>query len=159
MTPAPEDEAERAAAQMAEATDRLRDQARGLGSPPMARRRAAGVDDDDTEVGATFTTTSHDGVPVLTVVGQVDVRSAASMRRHLLELVGAAHMIVVVDLSAVDFMDSSGLNVLVGAVRATRPIGGAIRVVAASRNLRQLFEVTGVHKILDLHETVASACR
>jgi len=158
MTPAPEDEAERAAAQMAEATDRLRDQARGLGSPPMARRRAAGVD-DDTEVGATFTTTTHDGVPVLTVVGQVDVRSAASMRRHLLELVGAGHMSVVVDLSAVDFMDSSGLNVLVGAVRATRPTGGAIRVVAASRHLRQLFEVTGLHKILDLHETVASACR
>lgn len=157
MTPAPEDEAERAAAQMAEATDRLRDQARGLGSPPMSRRRAAGVDDD--EVGATFTTTSQDGVPVLTVVGQVDVRSAASMRRHLLELVDAAHLIVVVDLSAVDFMDSSGLNVLVGAVRATRPTGGAIRVVAASRNLRQLFEVTGLHKILDLHETVASACR
>lgn len=159
MTPTPEDEAEHAAAQMAEATDRLRDQARGLGAAPPLRRRASDAAGDDTDVGATFATTSSNGMPVLTVVGQVDVRSAASMRRHLLELVQAGHSHLVVDMSAVDFMDSSGLNVLVGAVRAVRPVGGSIRVVATSRHLRQLLDVTGVHKIVDLHETVASACR
>jgi anti-sigma B factor antagonist len=151
MTPAPEDEAEQAAAQMAHATDRLREQARGLG------RRGARAADADADIGATFSTTVYDGIPVLVVGGQVDVRTAASMRRHLLDLLDAGHVDVIVDMTAVDFMDSSGLNVLVGALRAVRPAGGSIRVVADSRHLKQLFDITGVHKILPLHPTVAAA--
>jgi len=159
MTPAPEDDPRDAAAQMAEATERLRGHVPGLGSPHTTRRRAPDPDDAIGGTGASFSATSHEGMPVLAVAGQVDVRSAAGMRRHLLKLLDAGHTNVVVDMTGVDFMDSSGLNVLVGAVRAVRPAGGSIRVVATSRQLRQLFEVTGVHKILDLHETVASACR
>jgi anti-sigma B factor antagonist len=149
MTPRRDDEAEQAAAQMADATDRLREQARGLGTRPKA------TDDDD--VGASFSTTTYDGFPVLVVAGQVDVRTAARMRRHLLDLLDAGHVDVIIDMTTVDFMDSSGLNVLVGALRTVRPSGGTLRVVAVSRHLKQLFEITGVHKILPLHATLADA--
>jgi anti-sigma B factor antagonist len=150
MTPRRDDEAEQAAAQMAHATDRLREQARGLG----ARAKAADEDDD---VGASFSTTTYQGFPVLVVAGQVDVRTAARMRRHLLDLLDAGHVDVIIDMTTVEFMDSSGLNVLVGALRAVRPSGGTLRVVAGSRHLKQLFEITGVHKILPLHATLAAA--
>ena len=157
MTPATEDDPRDAAAQMAEATERLRGHVPGLVPPHRTRRRAPDVDSGG--AGASFSTTSHEGTLVLAVVGQVDVGSAASMRRHLFKLLDAGHINVVIDMTGVDFMDSSGLNVLIGAVRAVRPAGGSIRVAAPSTQLRQLFEVTGVHKILDLYESVASACR
>src|SRR5947209_7493358 len=76
---------------------------------------------DAADAGAlAFRTTSLGSDAVLAVEGEVDIHTAASLRRRLLELIDGGHDRVIVDMSGVDFMDSSGVNVLVGAMRAGR---------------------------------------
>jgi anti-sigma B factor antagonist len=104
-----------------------------------------------------FRATSWGEHAVLSVEGEVDIHTAASLRRRLLELFEGGHAKVIVDMSAVGFMDSSGLNVLIGAVRAGRRTGGTLRVVADSSHLQQLFVVTGIDRVLPLYPSVAAA--
>ena len=162
-----EEEATRAADQMAEATDRLRDSARKLtdtATPVPAQRRslahrrqAAARADEAGDLPATFRTTEHPRYSVLVVGGQLDLYGAPTMRRHLQQMYDAGRNQVIVDLSAVDFMDSSGLSVLVGALKALRERDGTLRVVATSRHIQQLFQVTGLSKVFPIYASVTAA--
>jgi anti-sigma B factor antagonist len=149
-------EAEQAAATMKAATTRLRAQARALAaatsSVPMQRIAEPGGEDS-----ASFRVTSYGGHPVLVVTGQIDIYTAPRMRRRLNQLITVDHKLVVVDLLGVEFMDSSGLSVLIGALKRAGSRGGALRVVGEQERLKELFRVTGLHKPLPLYPTVASA--
>jgi anti-sigma B factor antagonist len=64
---------------------------------------------------------------------------------------------VVVDLSGVTFLASSGLAVLIGGARRLAEIGGRLRLVAASRAVTRPLQVTGADALFDVHDDVASA--
>src|SRR4051812_3343235 len=63
---------------------------------------------------------------ILEPVGELDVYTAGDLRATLTDLVGQGHVQLVVDLDAVTFMDSSGLDVLVGALKSARARGGSL---------------------------------
>jgi anti-anti-sigma factor len=81
------------------------------------------------------------GCAVLAVRGEVDAATGDRFRSALLEAQRSSH--VVVDLSAVTFMDSVGVNALVGAYHRM-PAGGELRVVGLRPNIRRVFEITGL---------------
>ncbi len=81
------------------------------------------------------------GRAVLAVGGEVDLGTAERFRNALLEAQGSPR--VVVDLSAVTFLDSSGLHALVAAYHRV-PAGGELRVVGLRPNVRKVFEITGL---------------
>lgn len=89
----------------------------------------------DTDVRA------ESGRAVLAVGGEVDLATVERFRNALLEAQGSPR--VVVDLSAVTFMDSSGLNALVAAYHRV-PAGGELRVTGLRTNVRKVFEITGL---------------
>ena len=64
---------------------------------------------------------------------------------------------VVVDLGGLDFLDSTGLGVLLGAVKRVRGQGGALALCRAEPQVRKVFEVTHVIEILPIHDDVTSA--
>jgi anti-sigma B factor antagonist len=162
-----EDDAIGAADEMSDATERVRRRAwlltQGASVPPQPR--AAGLRRADTsgdvvrgvDGRATFATTTHVGYAVLTVTGQLDLETAPSLRRHLVNLVAQRHALIVLDLTDVDFMDSGGLSAVVGGLKRARQAGASIRVVATRRELTQLFQVTGVYKVLPLYDSVQAA--
>ena len=106
---------------------------------------------------AIFRASRHLDYAVLLVAGEVDISNAEAFRDHLQALVAGARPAVIVDLSLVTFMDSAGLGVLIGALRGIHRAGGTLRVVGTRSQLIDLFSVTGVHKLLPLHPTVAAA--
>src|SRR5258705_309232 len=81
---------------------------------------------------------------VLEVGGEVDVYTAPRLREKLVELVeqGARH--VVVDLSRVEFLDSTGLGVLVGALKRLRAVNGTFGLVCAHERLLKIFRITAL---------------
>lgn len=81
---------------------------------------------------------------VITVGGEVDVYTAPTLREHLLTVIGDGATRVVVDLSAVSFMDSTGLGVLVGGLKRLRQAGGSLRVVCDAEPVLKIFRVTGL---------------
>jgi anti-sigma B factor antagonist len=94
---------------------------------------------------------------VVVVVGDVDLRSAPELRDRLASLgdTGAKH--VVVDLSDCEFLDSMGLGVLLGAKKRMARDGRQLRVVVSSPDVRRIFEITMLDRVLDLYTTRAEA--
>lgn len=94
---------------------------------------------------------------VLEVGGEVDVYTAPRLRERLVELVeqGARH--VVVDLSRVEFLDSTGLGVLVGALKRLRAAGGTLGLVCAHERLLKIFRITALDRVFALYDTVEAA--
>ena len=104
-----------------------------------------------------LTTRSASGYAVLEVGGEIDVYTAPQLRERLLEMISAGNKNVVVDLSRVDFLDSTGLGVLVGAHRRLRSGEGSLRLVCPHERLLKIFRITGLDKVFDVHDSVDNA--
>ncbi|WP_419918500.1 STAS domain-containing protein [Candidatus Poriferisocius sp.] len=94
---------------------------------------------------------------VLTVTGEIDMATAPRFRQRLRSVIGAGGQNVVIDLSGVDFIDSTGLGVLMGAAKRVRSAGGDIRLVMAGSRLSDLIEITRLDRVLDVFDSVAAA--
>jgi anti-sigma B factor antagonist len=99
----------------------------------------------------------QDGIPVLGVHGEVDVSTAPQLRQHLVELASSGAATAVVDLAGVDFLDSTGLGVLVSGLKRFRTIGGDLLLVCTHRRVLKVFEITGLTNVFSIHGTVAEA--
>lgn len=98
-----------------------------------------------------------DGVPVVSVRGEVDFGSAPRLREVLVSKAMAGYHHVVVDLRGVDFLDSTGLGVLVGALKRFRSLGGDLHLVISTSRVRSVFELTGLTTAFSIHDTVGGA--
>jgi anti-sigma B factor antagonist len=92
------------------------------------------------------------GLAAVAVSGEVDITTAPDLRAWLTKVLDDGAADVVVDLSGVAFMDSSGLSVLVGAHRRLARIGGRLGVVGVSPMMSRLLTVTGLARIFDLRD-------
>jgi len=94
---------------------------------------------------------------VLEVGGEVDVYTAPKLREKLVELVGEGNYQIVVDMTKVEFLDSTGLGVLVGGLKRVRAHNGTLQVVCTQERLLKIFRITGLTKVFALHGSVAEA--
>ena len=94
---------------------------------------------------------------VLTVTGEIDMATAPRFRQRLLAVISAGAQNVVIDLSGVDFIDSTGLGVLMGAAKRVRTAGGDIRLVMTGSRLADLIEITRLDRVLDVFDSVSAA--
>ena len=99
----------------------------------------------------------RDGFAVLAVSGEVDVATVPRLREQLHGLVAQGSNQIIVNLDAVDFLDSTGLGVLVGALKRVRSNDGDLYLVCTQPRIRKVFEVTGLTKVFQLFDTVDSA--
>lgn len=97
------------------------------------------------------------GWTVLSVRGEVDVYTAPRFRERLIELVGEGKYRIVVDLEGVDFLDSTGLGVLVGGLKRLRSHEGDLSLVCTQRRILKVFEITGLTKVFAIHDSVDAA--
>jgi anti-sigma B factor antagonist len=103
---------------------------------------------------ATRTVAEH---TVLEVGGEVDVYTAPKLRERLVELVDGGARHVVVDLGRVDFLDSTGLGVLVGALKRLRAAGGTFGLVCSKEPLLKIFRITALDQVFGIFASVDEA--
>lgn len=101
--------------------------------------------------------TERDGWGVLEVHGEVDVATAPRLREHLLRLVNDQRHRIVVDLLGVDFIDSTGLGVLIGALKRVRSHDGDLRLVIGDARILKVFSITGLDQVFSISESVEGA--
>ena len=94
---------------------------------------------------------------VLEIGGEIDVYTAPRLRERLVELVAGGAKHVVVDLGRVEFLDSTGLGVLVGAHRRLRASHGSLRLVCPHERLLKIFRITGLDSVFEIHRSVEEA--
>ena len=96
----------------------------------------------------------RDGWAVARASGDLDLTTAPRLREQLVRVVVEGQPRVVLDLQAVDFVDSTGLGVIVGLLKRTRSQGGDLRLVSTRTGLRQILELTALDQALPLAATV-----
>ena len=94
---------------------------------------------------------------VLEVGGEVDVYTAPKLRERLVELVGDGHHRIVVDMSKVEFLDSTGLGVLVGGLKRVRQHEGRLALVCNQERILKIFRITGLTKVFPIYDTLEEA--
>jgi anti-sigma B factor antagonist len=111
----------------------------------------------EAEVDLSLTTRTQGGRTVVEVGGEVDVYTAPKLRETLISLVDAGQYHLVVDLEKVDFLDSTGLGVLVGGLKRVRTHDGSLSLVCTRERLLKILRITGLTKVFDIHPDVESA--
>jgi anti-sigma B factor antagonist len=94
---------------------------------------------------------------VLALTGEADLASAVPLRASLTEATATTPSWLVLDLAGLDFIDSTGLGVLVGVLRRVRAGGGEMRVAAAQPGIARVFSVTGLDRVFGIYPTVDEA--
>ena len=105
----------------------------------------------------TLATREVDGKTIVAVGGEIDVYTAPKLRDCITELVGAGTYDIVVDLEAVEFLDSTGLGVLVGGLKRVRAHDGSLRLVCTQERILKIFRITGLTKVFPIHSSVDEA--
>lgn len=103
----------------------------------------------------TIEETTNGATTVLDIAGEIDLATAPQLNARIETIQPDAT--VVLDMSGVTFMDSTGLRVLIGAHERSKEAGGRLAVVASEGPVTKLLSITGVDAWLDLHDSLSSA--
>ena len=93
---------------------------------------------------------------ILFLSGEVDMKSSPRARAQLLDMV-AAGKAVLVDMSEVSYIDSSGVATLVEGLQAARKAGAAFALVAVSPSARQVLELARLDQVFTLYDDLEQA--
>src|SRR5688500_11885819 len=90
---------------------------------------------------------------VVEVGGEIDVYTAPKLRECISGLVDDGQRQIIVDLEQVEFMDSTGLGVLVVALKRVRTVEGNLDLVCTQERLLKIFRITGLSKVFPIHDS------
>ena len=119
-----------------------------LGSKPKFQRRLTLRDHDWYRI-ADWT--------VVNVEGEIDVYTAPRLRELLIDLVNRNHYHIIVDLEKLEFLDSTGLGVLVGGLKRVRAHDGTLSIVCTQERILKIFRITGNTRVFGIFATVNEA--
>ena len=104
-----------------------------------------------------LSTRESDGNLIVDVVGEIDVYTSPKLRERLVGLVNDGAKSIVVNLEEVEFIDSTGLGVLVGVLKRIRARGGSLSLVCQREGLLRVFTITGLEKVFAIYSSVDEA--
>ena len=94
---------------------------------------------------------------VVVVSGEIDVYTAPKLREQIVSLVDEGQYHLIIDMSGVEFLDSTGLGVLVGGLKRVRAHDGSLALVCGEERILKIFRITGLTKVFPIHATVDEA--
>lgn len=90
---------------------------------------------------------------VLELSGDLDAFTCGKLRDAIVELLDDGSRKIIISMSKIKYIDSSGLGTLVGGLRRINEQGGALALFGASAQVRKVFLITGLSKVFPLYET------
>ena len=102
-------------------------------------------------------TTKRGDASILTLHGEIDVYTAPRLRQAIVDLVEAGEHRIVVDMEKVDFLDSTGLGVLVGGLKRVKTNEGTLAIVVTQDKILKIFEIIGLNRVFPIARTVDDA--
>ncbi|KQY62702.1 MULTISPECIES: STAS domain-containing protein [unclassified Nocardioides] len=105
----------------------------------------------------TLVTREVDGATIVAVEGEIDVYTAPKLRDKITELVADGSYHLIIDMEGVEFLDSTGLGVLVGGLKKVRAHDGSLQLVCNQDRLLKIFRITGLAKVFAIHASADAA--
>lgn len=103
------------------------------------------------------TRTLGSGVVVVRPEGRLNMMAAPGLREQLHNLVQGGHTRLVVDLSGVETIDSSGLGALISGLKAARQSGGDLRISQPGEQALAVLELTNLNRVLKSYDSANDA--
>jgi anti-sigma B factor antagonist len=110
-------------------------------------------------VSLKITSTIEKKTALLAIVGEVDMFSSPEARKEIGNLVKMKIQRIVVDLTGVSYMDSSGVATLIEGLQMCHKYDGTLVVAGLRQNVREVFELTKLDKIFKIYEDAETALK
>jgi anti-sigma B factor antagonist len=94
---------------------------------------------------------------VFELVGSLDIATSPTVRAALTSASERGNHRLIVDLTQVDFLDSTGLGALIGGQRRAKEFHGEVRLVAKEGQILRLLRITGLLKVFAVYATLDDA--
>lgn len=108
-----------------------------------------------TETNAlTIDVSRRDDVTVVSLDGEIDLATQGDLRAVLNDLVVAGDVHLVLDLTGVSFLDSTGIGALIGTRRRVHAFQGSLTLVCPHETILKIFTITGLEKVFDIRPTL-----
>lgn len=101
--------------------------------------------------------TKQDRAAILKIEGEVDLYSSPKVRKSLLQLIKEKMPVVVVNLEAVNYLDSSGVATLIEGLQEIGKYSGSLRLCSPTQTVKHVFELSNLDKIFEIYESVDEA--
>jgi anti-sigma B factor antagonist len=99
----------------------------------------------------------RDGLGLIELSGEVDLYTAPRFKDDLIALIDEGVARIVIDLSQVTFIDSTALGVIIGGVKRLHERDGSLALVAVSRPVVRILDITGLDRVLTIFDTREAA--
>lgn len=97
---------------------------------------------------------------IASLAGELDHHSAEYVRQKIdNELMKSSNRNMIFDFSEVSFMDSSGIGVIIGRYKNIQKLNGKLAIVSVNNQVRRIFEMSGLHKIIPVYDDVDNAIK
>jgi anti-sigma B factor antagonist len=96
---------------------------------------------------------------LLELSGRVDASCSGQLKDTVTAMIDAQKKKILIDLSAVNFIDSSGLGMLVACLRSATKTGGALKITSLQESPKKLFEVTRLDRVFEIFDDRDSAIK
>jgi anti-anti-sigma factor len=98
-----------------------------------------------------------EGELVAELAGEIDVYSSPSFREFLISAANMGYVNLILSLDGVEFLDSTGLGILIGALRRSRFHSGSVGLVCSQERLAKVFRITGLSKVFGVYDSTREA--
>lgn len=99
----------------------------------------------------------REGIAVIALAGEVDVYTSPRVKQEIVNLLNSDVTRMVVDLTGVEYLDSTGLGVLIGGLKRARERDGDLKLICDNVRILRIFEITGLTKIFDIYRSETEA--
>jgi anti-sigma B factor antagonist len=96
-------------------------------------------------------------VSIVTLEGEIDVYTSIQLKQDIAAILESGAKYLVLNLSKVEYLDSTGLGVLIGTLKKLRESGGNLIIVGPAMRIMRIFEITGLYKIFAIYATEEEA--
>lgn len=99
----------------------------------------------------------RDGVPVLDVDGEIDIYTTPQFKEAVSAAIGEGARAIVINMSRVTYMDSSGFGTLLSATKRLRPTDGALYLAGCNEAITRMLQITRLNTIFGIYATEEEA--
>lgn len=97
-------------------------------------------------------------ITIMTLSGRFDALMAKEYKNRVVGLIDERRLKIAIDMANVDFIDSSGMGALVGSLKGVSREQGEMKIAGLSPEVRTIFELTRLHRIFDIYDSLDAAC-
>ncbi len=95
----------------------------------------------------------RDSVPILDVSGEIDIYTTPQFKEAVSAAIDEGHPAIIINMTKVTYMDSSGFGTLLSATKRLRPVSGGLHLYGCNDAILRMLQITRLNTIFGVHAT------